>query len=565
MTRLTLPAPVVVIGAALWMAAAGNLPLWHKLRALGMLDGVRGALFGLAMLLMIGAALTAMLSLFAWRRTLKPAVALLFMVTALASYFMSSYGVVVDADMVTNVLQTDAHEAGALLSWQFFASLLWMALVPIAALWRPGVRYGSVGRQLLHNLLLALAALAILAAAVLAAFQPMASLMRNHKDIRYLLNPLASVYAVARVAGAPLQRAPGPLQSVGEDATLAAHERPRILMLVLGESARSGNFAINGYGRPTTPALQREDVASFGNAWSCGTSTAASLPCMFSDLTREQYIGSTARRENLLDLLQRAGLAVLWIDNQSGCKGVCERVPKASTADGRATRFCSGGECFDEALLDGLDERLAALDPERSRRGVVLVLHQMGSHGPAYHLRSPPAHKPFLPECRDPMLQNCSTQSLLNAYDNSIAYTDHFLAQAIAWLTRKDAVADTALLYVSDHGESLGENNLYLHGMPYALAPDVQKRVPWISWASPGWQRATGLSMDCLRQRAGQPVSHDHYFHAVLGLADVRTSAYSTLLDPYAGCRRLPPAGAPEIAFRSRHTETNAAETGFMR
>jgi len=537
MTRRTLPAPAVVGGAALWMAAAGNLPLWHKLHALELLGGLRGALFALAMLLMLWATLAALLSLFAWRRALKPAIALLLMVTALASHFMSSYGVVVDAGMVTNVLQTDVHEAGALLSGPLIATLLWMAALPMAWLWQQRVHYGSTGRQLLHNLLLALAALGVLVAAVLAGFQPLASLMRNHKDIRYLLNPLASVYAVAHVAAAPLRRAPGPLVRVGEDAHLTPHQRPRILLLVLGETARSDNFALNGYGRPTTPQLLREDIVSFRNAWSCGTSTAASLPCMFSDLTRAHFDRSAGTRENLLDVLQRAGLAVLWIDNQAGCKGVCERVPHMGAAGGPSSRLCAGGECFDEALLDGLDERLAALDPERSRRGVVVVMHQMGSHGPAYHLRSPPGRKPFLPECQSATLQGCSAQSLLNAYDNSIAYTDHFLAQAIGWLKRHEATADGALVYVSDHGESLGENNLYLHGMPYALAPDVQKRIPWLSWASAGFRRASGLSLDCLRERSDVQVSHDNYFHAVLGLAGVQTSAYRSSLDPYASCR----------------------------
>ena len=544
-----LPAPAVVGGGALWMAAAGNGPLWHKLQALQLLGGLSGALFALTLLLMLWAALTALLSLFAWRGALKPAVALLLVVTALASHFMSSYGVVVDTGMVTNVLQTDVHEAGALLGAPLFATLLWMALLPAAWLWRQRVHYASAGRQLLRNLLLALAALGVLAAVVLAGFQPLASLMRNHKDVRYLFNPLASVYAAARAAAAPLQHAPGPLLRIGEDAALAPYPRPRILLLVLGETARSGNFALNGYGRPTTPELQREDIASFRNAWSCGTSTAASLPCMFSDLGRARFDGAAGARENLLDVLQRAGLAVLWIDNQAGCKGVCERVPHVRTADGEPPGLCAGDECFDEALLAGLDERIAALDPARTRRGVVLVLHQMGSHGPAYHLRSPPGRKPFLPECQSAALQQCSAQSLLNAYDNSIAYTDHFLAQAIGWLKRHDGAADTALVYVSDHGESLGENNLYLHGRPYALAPDVQKRVPWLTWTSAGWQRATGLSMDCLRAHGDLPVSHDDYFHAVLGLAQVRTSAYRASLDPYAGCRGQPAGAAFEVAL----------------
>jgi lipid A ethanolaminephosphotransferase len=107
--------------------------------------------------------------------------------------------------------------------------------------------------------------------------------------------------------------------------------KPPLLLLVLGETARSGNFSLNGYGRPTNPLLAKEDVASQRNAWSCGTSTAASLPCMFSNFGREAYDSRPANYEGLLDVLQRAGLAVLWIDNQSGCKGACDRMPNVNT------------------------------------------------------------------------------------------------------------------------------------------------------------------------------------------------------------------------------------------
>jgi lipid A ethanolaminephosphotransferase len=543
-----LPAQAVVAVAALWMSIAANLPLWRRLLALDMLAGVQGALFAAAMLVILWAGLTLLLGAFAWRLSLKPTITLLLLVGAFASHFMSSYGVVVDPGMVTNVLQTDLNEAGALFSGQLAVALFWMALLPAAWLWRQAVSYGSARRQLGRNLLLALSAAALLCAAVLLAFQPLASLMRNHKDIRYLLNPLSSVYAVARVAVAPLKQDTSALVPVGEDAQLMPSPRPRILLLVLGETARSANFSINGYGRPTTPQLAQEDIASFRNAWSCGTSTAASVPCMFSNLGRSHFDGSARQREGLMDVLQRAGLAVLWIDNQAGCKGVCERIPHVRTADGRASPHCADDECFDEAMLDGLDERIAALDPQRTRRGVVLVMHQMGSHGPAYHLRSPADRKRFLPECESPALQDCSRQSVVNAYDNSIAYTDHFLAQAIGWLKRHDGAADTALVYVSDHGESLGENNLYLHGMPYPLAPDDQKRVPWLSWASAGFQRSTGLSMSCLRDRRDVMLSHDNYFHAVLGLAEVTTAAYQPSLDPYATCRHsmLAAAGVVE-------------------
>jgi lipid A ethanolaminephosphotransferase len=240
--------------------------------------------------------------------------------------------------------------------------------------------------------------------------------------------------------------------------------------------------------------------------------------------------------ENLVDVLQHAGLAVLWIDNQAGgCKGVCDRVPAVNTSGGKDPVLCPGGECRDEVLVQGLDERIAQLPPAQREKGVVLVMHQMGSHGPAYSQRTPPAFKKFVPECTSSHLPDCSAEQLRNAYDNTIAYTDHVLGATIAWL-RGRTDYDGALLYVADHGESLGENNLYLHGLPYAIAPDVQKHVPWITWLAPAFEQHSGLTLQCLRGRVDARVTHDNLFHSVLGLMQVSTSAYRRDLDAYAAC-----------------------------
>ena len=534
----------LVLAASLWMTLVGNGALWQRLSELNLLAGGRGLAFGAALWLAIWALLAALLGLFAWRPTLKPMLVLLLFSTALARHFMGSYGTLIDPGMLVNAMQTDWREAGALLNWQLLAGVLGLAALPAWLVWRQPVAYGGMRRQLWRNPAFSLAALAALAALVLAMFQPLASASRNNKDLRYLVNPVSSVVSVVRLAARPFQHEAGPLQPLGEDAELAvatptsATARPRLLLLVLGETARSDHFALNGYERPTTPVLARENVLSFRNAWSCGTSTAESLPCMFSHLPREEYLRRSGNYENLLDVLQRAGLAVLWLDNQSGCKGVCDRVPHGATDAATGGPLCSGGECLDGAMLAQLDARLAALDPARRARGIVVVLHQMGSHGPAYAQRSPAAAKRFLPECTSNALQDCDPQQLRNAYDNSIAYTDQFLGEAIAWLRRNPTGTDNALMYVSDHGESLGENNLYLHGMPYAIAPDVQKHVPWITWLSPGFAQATALSDSCLRGRADERVSHDDYFHSVLGLMGVSTHVYRIAQDAYAPCRQ---------------------------
>ena len=522
-----------MVGCA-WLATLGNLPLWRELGRLGQWQSATTWVLTLGLAVVIFSSTALLGVLLAWRRSVKPLLSLLLLLAAFASYYEWQFGVVIDPSMVTNVLQTDVREARDVLSWQLAAFVLGLAILPAVWLWRqPVAPAPSWGKALLQRLGLLLAALALLLGSVLAMYQPLASLMRNHTQVRYMMNPLNSLWASGAVAARHFQK-PKQLQAIGLDAVWTGQvgAKPKILLLVVGETARAANFQLNGYARATNPLLlKRADVISFSEVAACGTSTAASLPCMFAKEGRSDY-QSGSYEENLLDVLQRAGLAVLWIDNQSGCKGVCDRVPHTSTTALKDPAYCAGGECMDAIMVSRLDVEIAKLPAARRAKGVVVVLHQMGSHGPAYFKRSPPAQKHFAPECRSNTLQDCPRQNLLNAYDNSIVYTDFVLNESIQWLESHAETARGALLYVSDHGESLGENNLYLHGLPYAVAPKYQKHVPWIAWHAPDF----GVQTACLQARKKQSLSHDNLFHTVLGMMQVKTEVYQPALDAYLAC-----------------------------
>jgi len=532
---------------ALWLGVLCNWPLWQRMSQLPEMASGRGLLFIAVFMGIVTALLGALLSLLAWRRILKPVLALVLLSAAALAHFMGSYGIVVDPTMVVNIVQTDAREAGDLLSLRLGLSLLLLAGLPIIWLWRRRVDERPFFARLGGNLLGFVLGLVLAVLLALSCFADLASTMRNNKSLRYMINPLNAYYSLGAVAAQSRAKPKGPPEVIAADASLRARPAgslPPLLMLVVGETARSANFSLNGYARPTNPELARLPVLSLRNVSSCGTSTAASLPCMFSHLGREAYGAQKTPQENLLDVLQRAGLAVLWLDNQSGCKGVCDRVPSSDTRN-QATgakplpaRLCDGEECLDEALLHGLDERLAALDPARVAKGVVLVLHQMGSHGPAYYKRSPASLKPFQPECRSNALQQCPREQVVNAYDNTIAYTDHVLAGAIRWLDAQQARFAPGLLYMSDHGESLGENNLYLHGMPYAFAPKEQIHVPAILWLPEASAGAQGVTRECLNARRDLPASHDQLFHTVLGFSGVQTAVYKPDWDLLQACRK---------------------------
>ncbi len=506
----------VVLWISVWMAAVCNVPLWREVLHLPGNTGVRGWAFLAAFMVLVTAGNAALLSLLAWRWTLKPAAGLLVLMAAFGAYFMLAYGIAIDASMLTNVLQTDVKEAGDLLNWQLPLTVGALAVPPVAWLVRQPVRAVAPLRHTLHNAGLFVAAVLVAVGAVLLVFQDFASTMRNHTQLRYLINPLNTVYALGNIATKPLRMDTRTILPVGRDAQLGAsyagQSKPPLLVLVLGETGRSGNFGLNGYERDTTPRLSaRKDLVSARNAWSCGTSTAASVPCMYSHLGRTGYEGRSANYESLIDVLHHAGLAVLWVDNQSGCKGVCDRVGETSTSSQKDPALCAGGECLDRVMLKDLDAQIAALPAEQRQRGTVVVMHQMGSHGPAYYKRSAPENKKFGPECTSTALQECQREQVVNAYDNSIVETDHFLDSVLQWLGAQEQHAQTAMIYVADHGESLGENNIYLHGLPYSIAPDVQKHVPWITWLSPAMQARTHLATGCLQQDLGdRRITPDH-------------------------------------------------------
>ncbi len=536
-----------VLLVAGWLATVGNLPLWRAVWALPEHNGWRGLVFSAALAVWIGAALVVLLSLLAWPRLFKAVAVVLLMVAGASTYFMLQYGVVIDSTMMVNVVNTDPREVRDLLSWTLLFSMLLVGVLPALWLWHQDILWRRWWPQTWRNAVASLLALGVLGAVTIASYQDLASLMRNHKHVRFLFNPLNVLYGGGKLVAHTLPQASLTLQAIGQDArpgpTYAATTRTPLVVLVVGETARAANFSLGGYSRQTNPELGqlRSDggLTYFTDVLSCGTNTQASVPCMFSHLGKQAYEAGRQPFENLLDVLHRAGLAVLWLDNQSGCKGLCARVDQVITRTLDDPALCGGGECFDEIMLKGLDQRIAALDPARRARGVVVVMHQMGSHGPAYYRRSPPAFKKFMPECASNVLQDCPREQLVNAYDNTILYTDHVLASTARWLDRaaRDQPLDTALVYVSDHGESLGENNLYLHGLPYALAPQQQIHVPMLTWLSGPMQKRLGVRQDCLQKSATAPLTHDNLFHSMLGLLDVNTSVYLPRLDLFAGCR----------------------------
>jgi lipid A ethanolaminephosphotransferase len=533
-----------VVWLSVYLLVAANWALWLDLARLGGAPSLYMKSIG-AMAVLMGFGTVALLSLTAWTRWMKPLWFAVVLLAAVVQHYMLTYHVVMDPTMLANAMQTDMHETRDLLGWRMASNVLLVIALPAWWLARVRIAPMRLWGQVWRNAVLFVVSLAVVGAAAVSMSRELAPLMRNNVQLRYMMNPLASIYSTGAVVLRPLFKRTHKLIPITAGTTLGAsyagQAKPPMFVVVVGETARSDHFALNGYARDTTPSLAALKVLSWTNVHSCGTNTLASVPCMFSPLGKEGYESRKDDYENLMDVVQAAGLAVLWIDNQAGCKGVCARTPSVNASDALSAdvkaALCNGDECLDNVMLDNLDRRIAALPAERRNKGVVLVMHQMGSHGPAYYKRSTPEVKRFMPECKTNVLSDCSHAELMNAYDNSIAYTDQFLARTIDWLKTQSPHFNTGLLYMSDHGESLGEYGLYLHGLPYSVAPEEQKHVPMVAWFDAGLLARDKLSLACLQGDRETALTHDNLYHTVLGVMDVHTPTYKPALDAFLRCR----------------------------
>ena len=486
----------------------------------------------LLVLLLLNSFIYVLLSLPGLPRLQRSLLSGFFLIAAVSHYFISHFGIVIDREMLQNVLETDIAEASGLLNPDLiFTTAGWLLLLgwlnlKIAF---PPATWRRVASQWLLTLVLVCSGIGAVAATQ---YAELASFFRNYRDVKYFALPISPLSASISLTKQQIAtHFPPTFQVLGTDVrNLAPTAAPRTLVLVLGETARADHFQLNGYARSTNPRLSQLPVVSFRNVSSCGTATAHSVPCMFSGMGREHYDEATAKNSsNVLDILQSSGVDVSWYDNNSGCKGVCDRLQHHMLFE---QAECQPDGCTDAVLLAALARELA----QPARKDRVIVLHQLGSHGPEYSRRSTSAQKVFMPECTNKELNHCPAQQIINAYDNSLLATDALLANVIQQLTKS---AETAMLYISDHGESLGENGVYLHGLPYWMAPKAQTGVPLIWWMSDSFARGQRLTLDCLQQQQHQPLSHDNLFHSLPALFSRQSTVFHAELDLFASCRKL--------------------------
>ncbi len=461
--------------------------------------------------------LLALCALFSLLIPTRIVVSLLILLAAAVGYFTDRLQVIVDSEMVRNIFETDYREASDLFNWGLLKYFFLWGLVPVAVIWSWPLRKAGTLRELRFKLQAIVVAMTVMMLCVVTQGDFYASFFRVHKPLRSYMNPSNTVYSIGVYVNREFfDSAPQSFSKLaGKSAVLETDVHRELVVLVVGETARADHFSLNGYQRETNPELAaRERVISYSQISSCGTSTSVSVPCMFSHQGRDNFDQKTSSHtENILDLLARTGVNILWRDNSTGSKGVAGRVKYESYAAPDVNPICDP-ECRDVGMLSGLQEYIDAQPGD-----VLIVLHQMGSHGPAYFKRYPPAFERFLPACKSMEMSECTTEEIVNAYDNSILYTDYFLAQVIDFLQANTPAYETSMLYISDHGESLGENGLFLHGVPYLFAPIEQTHVPVIIWSG----EASDIDYEASLELRNAPNSHDALFETLLALFEVET------------------------------------------
>ncbi|WP_190339749.1 phosphoethanolamine transferase [Vibrio sp. S11_S32] len=476
-------------------------------------------------------------SLLAWPGVFKPIMALITLTSGIALFGAVTYKILFDVSMMENVFGTNASEISFYLTFRSALFFVVFGLIPaILILWVKLEYRKSIFKELLSRVIIIMIAVCGIALIAVTTYKDYASVGRNNKYLNKMIIP-GHVYNTFQYVNRNFLTKPLKYVELGQDAALTptANKKPTLVILVLGETARSMNFTANGYARDTQPYTKDLGLISMKDVSSCGTYTALSVPCMFSNMDRKDYKKPRANtQDNAVDIIAKSGVETLWIDNDGGDKGVAKKTKLIHVDASQDPEFCNGETCYDGVLLKKAQPFLSSDD----KKDKLLVLHTIGSHGPTYFQRFPAKMAKFAPWCNRKDIEQCSDQEITNVYDNTLIYTDYFLSQVVKTLQQYSDKYNVAMMYISDHGESLGEHGLYLHGTPYSLAPKEQTTVPWQMWIPKQYAQQKNINLDCVKRESQKTgYSHDNFFHSLIGFMGVTTKEKNEQQDLFSSCQ----------------------------
>lgn len=411
-------------------------------------------------------------------------------------YYIFAYNVMMDESMIGNFFNTRYEEASQFITFPFIACLLIVGVLPMVWIIGAKVRYGSWKR-------LGITTAASLGAALLIILGNLNQTLwiGNHDtELGGLVMPWSYVVNTCRLFGHQHER--NREETPLPDASFSNNER-RAVVLVIGESARKANCSLYGYERDTNPLLGAMDDLHVINAVSNATYTTAGVKSIL------EYKDTDELFEILPNYAYRNGVMVQWRTSNWGEPPV--HVPEYLTEEDLAARYPDEGDGYDGVLLNGLRQTIEEAEQDK----VLIILHTNTSHGPAYCNRYPKRFEVYTPVCDNVEQASKAPQELINAYDNTIIYTDYLLNSIIDTLK---TVSDRscAMFYISDHGESLGENNLYMHGVPVKVAPAEQYEIPCYVWLTPGYREVKNPEL----------IDQHWVFHSIMDLLDMQSPVF---------------------------------------
>ncbi|WP_291286309.1 phosphoethanolamine--lipid A transferase EptA [Flavobacterium sp.] len=422
---------------------------------------------------------------------------LFFMINAVAVYFVNTYSVIIDESMIGNVLNTNFEESSSFFSFQLILYVIFLGVIPSIYI----IKVNIIKVALKKFLTLSSLALLFIIVLVFANASNWLWIDKNSKQLGGLAMPWS--YSVNTSLFYIHKYKKNEKEILLPNAVIKDNQKS-VVVLVIGESARSQNFSLYGYKKNTNPLLSKTKNLFHFNANSCATYTTAGVKCIL------EHTNSDDLYEILPNYLYRNNVEVVWRTTNWGEPPV--HIEKYQNRD-ILKKDCKGEECnYDEVLIRGLKEQILS----SKKNKILIVLHTSTSHGPTYSKKYPAEFETFKPVCNSVELGKCSQEELFNAYDNTIVYTDYILSKVIEDLKELKEYK-SAMIFVSDHGESLGEKNLYMHGVPISFAPKEQYEIPFIVWVSDNSKQL----------KANKSVSQNHVFHSVLNFLNIQSPVYN--------------------------------------
>ncbi|WP_264551072.1 phosphoethanolamine--lipid A transferase EptA [Flavobacterium sp. N2038] len=421
---------------------------------------------------------------------------LFFMINAVAVYFVNTYSVIIDETMIGNVLNTNYEESSSFFSFKLILYLVFFGILPSIYI----IKANMINIALKKFLTLSSLTLLFIVVLIFANASNWLWIDKNSKQLGGLAMPWS--YSVNTSLFYIHKYKKNEKEILLPNAVVKDNQKS-VVVLVIGESARSQNFSLYGYKKNTNPLLSKTSNLFHFNANSCATYTTAGVKCIL------EHKNSDDLYEILPNYLYRNNVEVVWRTTNWGEPPV--HIEKYQNRD-VLKKDCKGEICnYDEVLLTGLKEQIMA----SKKNKILIILHTSTSHGPTYSKKYPPSFETFKPVCNSVELGKCSQEELVNAYDNTIVYTDYILSKVIEDLKELKEYK-SAMIFVSDHGESLGEKNLYMHGVPISFAPKEQYQIPFIVWVSDNSKQLKAI----------KTVSQNHVFHSVLNFLNIQSPVY---------------------------------------